>query len=126
MSYEGRSAAENSSLFPTTGATNQERRLRADEKTLERDLVAYRARGYNIQPAKWEKWLGSEALARGDQVDAAKHFQRSANDLRRLSETGAYALQRNYDSDASMHGHETSQTTSASDMHSNKSSRAVY
>ena len=46
MSREGRSAANNSSVLPSRGTTDQEKRLRADEETLERDLVAYRARGY--------------------------------------------------------------------------------
>ena len=133
MSNEGRGAAENSSAWPSAQRTNQEKRLRADENTLERDLSRYRALGYNIQPAAWEKWIGSEALARGDQVDAGVHFQRAAMDLRRSAEVGAYRMSavnaysmRSNNFDPSRHGNLTSDETNATNMHSNKSSRAAY
>jgi hypothetical protein len=133
MSNEGRGAANNSSAWPNAQRTNEEKRLRADEKTLERELSAYRALGYNIQPAAWEKWIGSEALARGDQVDAGVHFQRAATDLRRsveagkskMSEVNAYSMRSN-NFDSSRHGNLTSDETNATNMHSNKSSRAAY
>jgi hypothetical protein len=133
MSNEGRGAAENSSAWPTAQRTKEETRLRVDEKTLERNVSTYRALGYNIQPAAWEKWLGSEALARGDQVDAGVHFQRAATDLRRSAEAGAYRTStvnsysmRSDNFDSSRHGNLTSDETNATDMHSNKSSRAAY
>jgi hypothetical protein len=133
MSNEGRGAAENSSAWPSAQRTNEEKRLRTDEKTLERDLSTYRALGYNIQPAAWEKWIGSEALARGDQVDAGVHFQRAATDLRQSAETGPYRMNavnaysmRSNNVDSSRHGNLTSDETNATNMHSNKSSRAAY
>jgi hypothetical protein len=125
MSSEGRSAAAHSSVLPQAGTANKEKRLRAEETGLERDLVAYRARGYNVQPAVWQKWLGSEALSRGDQKGAAIHFNKAKNDLRRLSEARANTHP-NYSSDAQLHGNETSQATSATDMHSNRGSSSVY
>jgi hypothetical protein len=133
MSNEAPGAAENSSAWPSAQRINEEKRLRADEKTLERDVSTYRALGYNIQPGAWEKWLGSEALARGDQVDARVHFQRAATDLRRSAEAGAYRMNavnsystRSDNVDSSRHGNLTSDETNATDMHSNKSSRAAY
>ena len=133
MSNEGRNSAKNSSILPGPGSTNRETQLRADETTLERDISTYRALGYNIQPAAWEKWLGSEALARGDQVDAGVHFQRAAMDLRRSAEAGTYAMSstnsysvRSNHSNSSRLGNLTSDQTNATNMHSNRSSRAAY
>ena len=133
MSNEGRDAAKNSSAWPSAQRTNEEKRLRTDEKRLERNISTYRALGYSIQPAAWEKWIGSEALARGDQVDAGVHFQRAAMDLRRSAEAGAYRMSalnaysmRSNNFDPSRHGNLTSNETNATDMHSNKSSRAAY
>jgi hypothetical protein len=131
MSNEGRGSA--GILPPGPRSTNRERQLRADETTLERDISTYRALGYNIQPAAWEKWLGSESLARGDQADAGFHFQRAAMYLHRSAEAGAYTMSsinsypmRSDNFDSSRHGNLTSDETNGTNMHSNKSSRAAY
>ena len=133
MSNEGRGAAENSSMWPSAQRTNQEKQLRTDETMLERHISIYRALGYSIQPAEWEKWLGSEALASGDQVDAEVHFQQAVMDLRRSAEAGAYAMSsansysmRSNNSDSSRHGNLISDETNATNMHSNSSSRKAY
>jgi hypothetical protein len=125
MSKEGHSIAEHSSPIPGPQDTQLEKQLRVQETTLERDIVAYRALGYSIQPAAWEKWLGSESLARGDRIDAAKHFQKAAMDLRQLAEAGQYALRSNH-SYSTMHGNETSEIMNAANMHSNRTSSSVY
>src|SRR5581483_6509936 len=125
MSAEGASVAKHSSPMPGPQDTQLEKQLRLRETTLERDIVAYRAYSYNVQPAAWEKWLGSEALARGDRIDAAKHFQNAATYLRRLSEAGPYALRSDH-SDSALHGSQTSEIMNASNMHSNRSSSSVY
>ena len=125
MSTEGGSIAEHSPLMPGPQDTELEKQLRTRETTLERDIVAYRAYSYNVQPAAWEKWLGSECLARGDRVDAAKHFQNAATDLRQLSEAGPYAFRSNH-SDSTLHGNQTSEIMNAANMHSNSSSSSVY
>ena len=136
MSSEGRAAAENSAIFPGPEATRDEKQLRLDENALEREIVAYRVRGYNIGPAAWQKWLGSEALARGDQADSARHFQLAATELRRAGypseasrsndppETSRYS--RAEQSDATLHGNQTSQETNGTNLHSNRSSRTAY
>jgi len=125
MSHEDHSAVKHSSLMPSSEQISQEKQLRLQEKNLEHDIAAYRADGYKIQPAAWEKWLGSESLARGDQPDASKHFQTAAMDLRRIAEAGQHAMPLN-NSDAGLHGNETGQMTNGTDLHSNRSSRAVY
>jgi hypothetical protein len=125
MSHDGRSIAEHSSPIFGPQDTELETRLRAQETTLEREIAAYRASGYTFPAAMWEKWLGSEALGRGDRVDAANHFQNAATDLRRSLEAGQYARESNR-SDATLHGNQTSQMTNAANIHSEKSSRSVY
>ena len=125
MSAEGSNIAEHSSLMPGPQDTQAEKQLRMREKTLERAIVAYRAYSYNVQPAAWEKWLGSESLARGDRIDATKHFDNAAMDLRKLSEAGPYALRSDH-SDSALHGNQTSETMNAANMHSNRSSSSVY
>jgi hypothetical protein len=125
MSAEGGSIADQSPLIPGPQDTELEKQLRTRETTLERDIGAYRAYSYNVQPAAWEKWLGSECLARGDRVDAAKHFQNAATDLRQLSEAGPYALRSNHP-DSTLHGNQTSEIMNAANMHSNRSSSSVY
>jgi hypothetical protein len=125
MSREGRGVAEHSSLIPGSQSIQREKGLRVEETTLERDISTYRAYGYNVQPAAWEKWLGSEALGRGDRTDAAMHFQKAAMDLRQVAEAGRYAP-RSDNSFSTLNGNETSQVFNGAAMHSNRTSRSVY
>lgn len=60
MSNEGRGAAENSSAWPSAQRTNQEKRLRADENTLERDLSRYRALVSISNPPRGKSGLGAK------------------------------------------------------------------
>jgi hypothetical protein len=50
-------------------------RARWLETKVERNIVAARANGINVAKAEHQKWLGSEALSKGDRPGAMRHFR---------------------------------------------------
>lgn len=76
MAHEGANGPENSSMSGPA-ATNSETHARWLETKAERDIVAARSQGMNVAKAQHQKWLGSEALSKGDRPGAIRHFERA-------------------------------------------------
>jgi hypothetical protein len=134
MANEGANGAKNSSMTGP-GATNSETHARWWETKVERDIVAARANGVNVAKAQHHKWLGSEALSKGDRPGAMRHFQQAENDLRaqgfRVSQNNAQynnsrANMQYNNSRTNLNANETSQNPNASNMHSNRGANTAY
>lgn len=123
MSNEDANAPANSSIKGPS-AQNQETRARWWETKVQRDIVAARNNGTNVSKAQHQKWLGSEALSKGDQHGAIRHFELAERDLRE-----GYSVSRNsvqYNRDNNLHANETDQPSNAVNMHSNRGANAAY
>jgi len=94
MANEGANDAKHSSINGPA-ATKSETYARVFETQVERDLVAARAAGMNVDTAQHQKWLGSMALSKGNRRGAVQHFQRAEDELRaegfQVSSNGAQA-----------------------------------
>jgi hypothetical protein len=131
MSHEGANASANSSISGPS-AQNSETRARWLETKVERDVVAARAKGVNVAKAQHQKWLGSEALSKGDRANAMRHFRIAERDLgdegfqvSRNSQMNRTSVNENSTS-TNTNANDTSQNPSAANMHSNQGTNSSY
>jgi hypothetical protein len=122
MSHEGKTQAQE----PTPASTRDEIRARQTETSVEREIVAAKARGVNVATAERQKWLGSIALSKGDRATAMKHFNRARADLRKAGyRVGRNNMQLN-DNRTNLNANETDQTPNAANMHPNSGAATAY
>lgn len=125
MSNEGPNAAESSSM-KGPAAQNRETRARWWETKVERDIVAARNNGANVAKPQHQKWLGSEALSKGDQRGAIRHFELAERDLRAQGYGVSRDNRMQYNSSENLHANETNQPSNATNMHPNRGANSAY
>jgi hypothetical protein len=120
--YMSHEQAQHASNGPTSlsAKTREEEQANRMEVSLERQIVAARARGADVAAAQHQKWLGSIALRKGNRSEALRDFTKAQHDLSnvRLSNNSA---QNNH-----LRAKETDQTPNAVNMHPNKSATTAY
>ena len=107
MAQEGRDAANRADVG--TNQTPREQRARSLQTATGREIALARAQGVPTAKAEHQRWLGSVALQKGDQIGAIRHFDRSRSELRQAG----YAANEMNTNMTSLRAKETSRTPGA-------------